>query len=135
MANCLGRHADGDDHLVTQAFALHTGNDHWQTMVFTVLTLTQMWQIMAIRSDRDFLVQQGLFSTMPLLGAVMLTIVLQLGVIYVPLFNPIFSLAPLTGGIAGLCCISSIVFVAVELTMERPCVYTQLIPDGPCQLD
>ena len=45
--------------MLMAAFALHTGNDHWQTMVFTVLTLTQMWQIMAIRSDRDPLVGQG----------------------------------------------------------------------------
>ena len=54
--------------LLTQAFAIHTGRDHWQTMVFTVLTLAQMWQIMAIRSERESLVQQGLFTNMPLLG-------------------------------------------------------------------
>ena len=95
---------------------MHTGNDHWQTMVFTVLTLTQMWQVMAIRSDRDSLVRQGVSSNMPLLGAVMLTTVLQLAVIYVPPFNSIFSTAPLTA-LELLACValSSTAFVAVEI--------------------
>jgi P-type Ca2+ transporter type 2C len=102
--------------LSTQAFALHAGDDHWQTMVFTVLTLAQMWQIMAVRSERESLVQQGLFSNMPLLGAVLLAVVLQFAVVYVPLLSPIFGTAPLTlGELLACVALSSIVFVAVEL--------------------
>jgi Ca2+-transporting ATPase len=101
--------------LLTQAVSIRIGA-HWQTMVFTVLTLFQMWQIMAIRSDRRSLFQQGVLSNKPLLGAVLLTFVLQLAVIYVPPLNPIFQTAPLTA-MELLACIgiSSSVFVALEI--------------------
>ena len=102
--------------LATQAFGVHTGRDHWQTMVFTVLTLAQMFQVMAIRSDSQSLVQQGVLSNTPLLGAVTLTFVLQLAVIYVPPLNRIFNTAPLTVAELLAClALSSLVFVALEL--------------------
>ena len=82
--------------LATQAFALRTGLEHWRSMVFTVLTLVQMWQVMAIRSDRESLFQQGLWSNAPLLGAVVLTFMLQLAVLYIPFLNAIFDTSPLT---------------------------------------
>ena len=82
--------------LLTQAYAIQLVSAHWQTMVFTVLTLSQMGNVMAIRSERESLFRQGLFSNLPLLGAVLLTFGLQLMTIYVPLLNPIFRTAPLT---------------------------------------
>ena len=92
-------------------------SEHWQTMVFTVLTLTQMWQVMAIRSDNASLFEQGFFTDPSLLGAVLLTFVLQLAVIYVPVCNAIFNTAPLTvGELAISIGMSSIVFVALELS-------------------
>ena len=78
--------------MLMAAFALHTGNDHWQTMVFTVLTLMQMWQIMAIRSDHDTLVRQGVLH-MPLFGAVDADDRAETSVFYVPPFDSIFSTA------------------------------------------
>lgn len=102
--------------LVTQAWAYHTGSAHWQTMVFTTLTLSQMGHVLAIRSERDSVFQQGLFSNVPLLGAVALTFVLQLATIYVPVLNSVFKTAPLSARELTLCLIlSSVVFVAVEL--------------------
>ncbi len=106
--------------LATQAAAIAAGDTHWQTMVFTVLTFVQMWQVMAIRSDRESLFRQGLLSNKPLLGAVMLTFVLQLLVIYLPPLNPIFDTAPLTLGELAVCVgVSSLVFVAIELGKWR----------------
>jgi len=106
--------------LLTQAFAVYGGDGHWQTMVFTVLTLAQMWQVMAIRSDRRSLFQQGLLSNRPLLGAVLLTFVLQLVVIYAPPLNPIFRTTPLTAAeLAGCVAVSSVVLVAVEIDKWR----------------
>jgi Ca2+-transporting ATPase len=102
--------------LFAQAWAIHTGSAHWQTMVFTVLTLSQMTHVLAIRSERLSLFKQGLFSNLPLLGAVTLTFVLQLATIYVPFLNPIFSTQPLTLGELAFClALSMIVFVVVEL--------------------
>ena len=102
--------------LGVQAWALSTGHAHWQTMVFTVLTLSQMVHVMVIRSERDSLWQLGLGSNRPLLGAVLLTFLLQMATIYVPLLNPIFKTEPLSLAELGICLgASAIVGVVVEL--------------------
>jgi len=102
--------------LMTQAWAIHAGTSHWQTMVFTVLTLAQMAHVLAIRSERDSLFTQGIFSNVPVLGAVLLTFGLQMATIYVPLLNPIFRTEPLSPGELGFClAVSGVVFVAVEI--------------------
>jgi Ca2+-transporting ATPase len=107
--------------LGVQAWALSSHGDdaartHWQTMVFTVLTLAQMAHLLAIRSERDSLFTQGLASNAPLLGAVALTLVLQLATIYVPWLQPIFHTQPLSAGELALCFgLAAVVFVAVEI--------------------
>jgi P-type Ca2+ transporter type 2C len=102
--------------LATQAYAIHLASAHWQTMVFTVLTLSQMGQVLAIRSERASLFQQGALTNLPLLGAVILTVALQLMTIYVPPLNPIFKTAALSlPELAACLLVSSIVFVVVEI--------------------
>ena len=107
--------------LGVQAWAQSSSADeisraHWQTMVFTVLTLAQMAHLLAIRSERDSLFSQGLASNLPLLGAVALTLVLQLATIYVPWLQPIFRTQPLSAAELALCFgLAAIVFVAVEI--------------------
>jgi Ca2+-transporting ATPase len=64
--------------LFTQAWSLKTGHSHWQTMVFTVLCLSQMGHVIAIRSERESIFTQGFFSNKPLVGAFLLTFVLQM---------------------------------------------------------
>jgi Ca2+-transporting ATPase len=99
-----------------QAYAIHNGNFHWQTMTFSVLCFSQMGHVISIRSERDSLFKIGLFSNMPLLGALILTISLQLTIIYVPFFNTIFKTQPLTFNELTLTILtSSIVFIAVEI--------------------
>ena len=99
-----------------QAWAMHNDKSHWQTMVFTVLSLAQLGHVMAIRSERESLFSQGLFSNMPLLGAVILTFLLQLGVIYIPFANDLFKTQPLSVEDLLICvAVSSIVFFAVEI--------------------
>jgi Ca2+-transporting ATPase len=102
--------------ILAQAWALHDDNVHWQSMVFTVLTLSQMGHVLAIRSERNSLFTLGIFSNLPMLGAVLLTFVLQLAVLYVPLLNPIFKTVPLSLGELTFClALSSVVFIAVEI--------------------
>lgn len=72
------------------------GHPQWQTMVFTTLTLSQMGNALAIRSQRDSLFQIGLLSNRAMLGAVLLTFVLQMVVVYVPFFQSIFETGPLS---------------------------------------
>ncbi len=59
-----------------------THNPYWPTMVFTTLTLSQMGHALAVRSERESLFKQGVFSNKLLLAAVALTFVLQLGITY-----------------------------------------------------
>jgi Ca2+-transporting ATPase len=93
------------------------GHPQWQTMVFTTLTLSQMGNALAIRSHKDSLFSIGLLSNKPLLGAVLLTLVGQIAVIYVPFLQEFFK----TGGLSlpdlGLSLVlSTVVFWAVELS-------------------
>ena len=52
-----------------------------------------MGHVLAIRSERASLFQQGVFSNLPLLGTVFFTVVLQLMTIYVPFLNRVFKTA------------------------------------------
>lgn len=83
--------------LGAQAWAYHSGSENWQTVVFTVLTLCQLAHAMAVRSERESLLSLGLLSNLPLLVTILLTIGLQLMVIYLPVFNHIFHTTPLSG--------------------------------------
>ena len=102
--------------LGVQAWALSSGHAHWQTMVFTVLTLSQMAHVLTIRSESESLWRLGIGSNRPLLGAVLLTFVLQMAIIYTPLLNPIFKTEALSLGELGLCLgAAALVGVVVEL--------------------
>ena len=102
--------------LGTQAWALDTGKGHWQTMVFSVLAFSQLGHVMAIRSDYQSIYKRGLFSNRPLAGAVLLTVLLQLGTIYLPFANKIFKTQPLTLFELVFCIVvSAVIFHAVEL--------------------
>lgn len=102
--------------LGTQAWSIYRQMEHWQTMVFTVLAFSQLGHVLAIRSESEFLYKQGIFSNKGLLGAILLTVVLQLLVIYTPAGNAFFKTQPLSLVELGICVgISAVVFHAVEL--------------------
>ena len=102
--------------LTAQAWAFHSGADTWQTMVFTTLTFAQLAHVMAIRSERESLFTIGVMSNRYLLGAIVLTILLQLATIYVPFLQPIFKTQPLSLVELLICCVLSVmVFIAVEI--------------------
>jgi P-type Ca2+ transporter type 2C len=102
--------------LGTEAWAVNNEMPHWQTMVFTVLSLSQLGHVMGIRSDRQFLFKLGLFSNKTLLGAVLLTFFLQLGVIYLPFANTVFKTEPLKWNELFIClALSLIVLIGVEI--------------------
>ena len=100
----------------SQAWFFSAGNPHWQTMVFTVLCLSQLGNAMAVRSTDESLFSIGLFSNKYMLGAVVLTLALQMAIIYVPFLNTIFKTAPLSAPeLAIALALSTVVFVAVEV--------------------
>jgi Ca2+-transporting ATPase len=92
------------------------GDVAWNTMVYIFLTLAQMGHALALRSHRESLFTIGLGGNRLLIGAVLVTIVLQLLTIYLPFFNDLFNTAPLTLEQLLLCLVlSTIVFWGVEL--------------------
>ena len=92
------------------------GDPTWQTMLFTTLTFSQMAHVMAIRSEHQSLFRIGLLSNKPLLGAVVLTFVLQLGLVYLPVLQGFFKTVPLPPQDLALCvALSLTVFLAVEI--------------------
>ena len=99
-----------------QAWAIHVGDSHWQTMVFTVLCILQLGHVMAIRSEKLSLFQQGVLSNKPLLTTVAVTICAQLATVYIPALNPVFKTQPLTAWeLALVLGLSTVVFIAVEI--------------------
>ena len=102
--------------LCMQAWAIHIGDAHWQTMVFTVLCFSQLGQAMVSRNEFILVYKQGVFSNRPLVGAILLTFLLQIAIIYLPFLNTLFNTAPLTIEELGICMlVSAIPFHAVEL--------------------
>jgi Ca2+-transporting ATPase len=87
----------------------------WQTMVFTTLVFAQMANAMAIRSSRESLFQVGIGSNIFMLLAVGIGILLQLLLLYVPLFQELFATEPLSLKEMGACIAASLaVFLAIE---------------------
>jgi len=99
-----------------QYWEISAGNEDWETMVFTVIVWSQLTIALAVRSEKESLFKLGLFSNKAMLGAVILGVVLQLVVIYVPSLNPIFDTKPLTAGELLICTVLAFVpFAAIEL--------------------
>lgn len=101
--------------LTVQALAIGQGL-HWQTIVFNVLCLSQMGHVLAIRSDKESLFSQGLFSNKLLIIAVLIAMILQFVVTYVPALQSIFKTQALSWKeflLVGA--LSSLVFIAVEI--------------------
>jgi len=102
--------------IASQAWAISRETAYWQTVVFTVLTISQLFHSLAVRSERASIFQIGLFSNLPMLGAILLTILLQMMVIYLPALNSIFHTQPLPLFDLGVCfLLSSLVLFAVEI--------------------
>ncbi len=98
-----------------QAWAMQSGDAKWQTYVFTILCFSQLAHLMAIRSDHTFLFRQGVFSNLPLIGAIFLAFALQLAILYVPFLQEVFSTQPLSWAELGKCVLAALlVFHAVE---------------------
>jgi Ca2+-transporting ATPase len=102
--------------LGAEAWAWRGDMAEWQTLVFTTLCFMQLGHVLAIRSEETSLLTQGFFSNRPLAGAVLLTVALQLAVVYVPALNAVFKTVPLTlGQLAGAVGAAVTIFAVVEI--------------------
>ncbi len=88
----------------------------WNTMVFFFLTVAQMGHALALRSHRESTFSIGFTGNKMLLGAVVVTVILQLAAVYLPVFNNIFNTTPLTATQLLICIVlSTIVFWGAEI--------------------
>jgi Ca2+-transporting ATPase len=95
---------------------LRDPNGPWQTMVFTTLALLQMGHAMALRSNTDSTFRIGFFSNRLMVGAILLTVVLQLALIYIPFLQNFFETEALSlTDLLVAFAFSLVVFVAVEI--------------------
>jgi Ca2+-transporting ATPase len=102
--------------LVTGWLYWEAGDEAWQTMVFTVLTLSQMGHVLAIRQERESLFRAGLLSNRLLFGAVVLTVLLQFALVYVPFLQDIFGTQNLDAThILIAVALSTVIFWVIEI--------------------
>ncbi|MBD2038108.1 cation-transporting P-type ATPase [Leptolyngbya sp. FACHB-321] len=90
--------------------------DRWKTMVFTTLCIAQMGHALAIRSNTRLTIELNPLTNPFLLGAVVVTSLLQLALVYVPFLRSFFNTHYLSGFELGVCLgVSVLMFVWVEL--------------------
>jgi Ca2+-transporting ATPase len=77
-------------------WAWRNHNPDWQTMIFTTLTFGQMAAVLSLRSDSESFFSFGIRRNPLLIGAVALTVLLQLAVTYLPFLQELFETTPLT---------------------------------------
>jgi Ca2+-transporting ATPase len=133
FANGLGLHVlwvgllIGGLSILSQAWAVDRGSDNWQTVVFTVLTFSQLVHVLVIRFDRESVFGRRFFKNWSLLAAILLTLLLQFAVIYLPPLQNIFNTAPLTAEELAVCALLPfVVLVGVEiekLLVRRGLIY------------
>ncbi len=61
-----------------------------QTMVFTTLCFVQLGNALSARSNYKQIFSSGLFANRGMWGAIVLTLLLQLSIIYIPFLHPVF---------------------------------------------
>jgi len=101
--------------LISGWFYWRAGDEAWRTMVFTVLTFSQMAHVLAVRFDRESFFTGGAFSNPLLIVAVLLTLLLQFALIYVPFLQEIFGTQSLSvSHILIAVGLSSVIFWVIE---------------------
>ena len=90
--------------------------DHWKTMVFTTLCLAQMGHALAVRSDTKLTMEMNFFGNPYLLGAIALTTILQLSIVYLAPLRNFFNTNLLSLTELAICFgFSLLVFVWIEM--------------------
>ena len=108
--------------LFSQAWFWNINKEIWQTAIFTVLCISQMGHALAVRSENESIFKQGFLTNKPLLLSVLLTLGLQLAIIYIAPFQNLFSTVALSlNELIFVLALSTVVFFAVEIekTVKR----------------
>ena len=68
---------------------------HAQTLAFLTLSVSQLFHAFNLRTNQKSIFQAGIFKNRYLIGAVVVGLVLQIALVYVPVFSDWFHLRPL----------------------------------------
>jgi Ca2+-transporting ATPase len=91
-------------------------DERWQTVIFTSLAFMQMGQALGSRSSQESLFSMGLLSNPVLLGLLLLTIVSQIAVVYLPTLDQFFQVTALGWDEMLLCAgLGLLVFILLEV--------------------
>lgn len=94
----------------------HPEDQTWQTMLFTTLAFLQVGQALASRSNYESFFKRGWRSNPTLLWLILIVVLLQLVVIYLPVLESFFHVDPLTALELLVCIVAgSLAFWAIEL--------------------
>jgi Ca2+-transporting ATPase len=100
----------------THAAGYQRDPNTWKTMVFTTLCLAQMGHALAVRSNTRLTIELNPFTNPYLLGAVVVTTILQLLLVYVPPLQAFFGTYYLDPIELAICFgFSALMFVWVEM--------------------
>ena len=100
----------------THAAGYQRDPNTWKTMVFTTLCIAQMGHALAVRSNTRLTIELNPFSNPYLLGAVVVTTILQLMLVYIPPLQAFFGTYWLSPLELAICFgFSALMFVWVEL--------------------
>ena len=92
------------------------GLEYARTVAFTTMAVFQLWNVLNMRSASKSLFSLGLGSNRYVLGAIAASLLLQLLIIYLPFFHPMFHLVPMAvGDWIVIAALTSSIFVAIEL--------------------
>jgi Ca2+-transporting ATPase len=113
--------------MLTQNWAANHGYDikTQQTMVFTLLCFIQLGNVLSVRLNNGSVFSSGLFSNRGMWGAILLTIALQLSIVYLPFLQTIFKTTPLDWNImrmilaATVACILGIELIKYLLNKNK----------------
>ena len=81
--------------LIAFLYGLNTSLVKGQTMVFCLITISEMFNAFNWRSDRVSLLKLGFFTNKPLISAVIITVLLQILVVYAPFLQKPFNTTPI----------------------------------------
>ena len=93
-----------------------SGDEGWQTALFATLVFAQLAMALEVRSEEESLFSIGLLSNKPMLGAIVITVALQLVLIYWGPAQRIFRTTALSARDLALCFgLALLVIVVVEI--------------------
>jgi Ca2+-transporting ATPase len=102
--------------LVLQAGAISTLGSKWQTVLFTFMCLAELGAALALTSEQQSFFMLKLNEIRAMLGAVALTVLAQILIIYMPILNKVFHTEPLTPGeLVFTLAASLLLFIALEV--------------------